>query len=65
MAEYISTIINNLVPQVTCSNPAGSMNVCMSRFLSHLIIAVQSHRLLHTDCLINDGNDRSNSDIMN
>jgi hypothetical protein len=65
MAEYISTIINNFVPQVTCSNSARSMNVCMYRFLPRLIIAVQCHRLLHTDHLINDGNGRSNSDVMN
>jgi len=65
MAQYFSTIINNFVPQVTCSNPAGNMNVCVYRFLSHFIIAVQFHRLLHTDRLINDGNDRSNSDVMN
>ena len=65
MAEYISTIINSFVPQVTCSNPAGSMNVCVYRFLSHFIMAVQSHRLLHTDHLINDGNDLSNSEALN
>jgi hypothetical protein len=71
MAQYISTIINNFVPQVTCSNPAGSMNVCVCvcvcvcRLLSRFIIAVQFHLLLHTDHLINDGNDRSNSDVMN
>ena len=65
MSEYMSTIINNFVPQVTCSNPAGSMNVCVYRFLSHFIIAVQSRRLLHTDHPIKDGNDRSNSDVTN
>jgi len=65
MAEYISTIINNFVPQVTCSNPAGSINVWVYRFMSHFIIAVQSHRLLHTDHPINGGNDRSNSDVAN
>ena len=65
MAEYINTIINNFIPQVTCSNPAGSTKLWVYRFLSYFIIALQSHRLLHTDRPINDGNDRSNSDVMN